>query len=210
MSRQFDWSSSQYLQGGAPITAYPFTMSIWYYYTTVRTQALIALTDESDTDDTFVLYISNADNVYYYVQRNSWTQTAIINTSANTWHHACAIETSNVSHSIIHDGDVSNKKTATGNITPINIDIVRIGYEQSPIYFDGRLAEPAIWNTALSNDEVVSLSLGYSPFLIRPQNLIFYPPLIRDDDKDLIEGLSLSAIGSPTVGEHPRVYYPRK
>jgi hypothetical protein len=73
---------------------------------------------------------------------------------------------------------------------------------------DGKVAEVGIWQATLTDAEVAILGKGYSPLFVQPDKLLFYIPLIRDNDQDLIGGLSLSEVGSPTITDHPRIIYP--
>jgi|SRR5215831_10134457 len=43
--------------------------------------------------------------------------------------------------------------------------------------FDGRIAEAAVWNVALSNAEIAALAAGVSPAYFRRSNLVFYVPI---------------------------------
>jgi hypothetical protein len=52
----------------------------------------------------------------------------------------------------------------------------------------------------------LSLSQGASPALVRPDNLAFYAPLIRDL-QDLRGGLAITNNNGATVVDHPRIYY---
>jgi hypothetical protein len=72
-------------------------------------------------------------------------------------------------------------------------------------FLTGMIAEAAIWNSALSLPEIVSLSKGFSPNLISPQNLVFYNPCVRDF-KDVRQGRVVTSSGV-TVSNHPRIYY---
>jgi hypothetical protein len=65
-------------------------------------------------------------------------------------------------------------------------------------------AEVAYWDRVnLDAGEIAALAAGYSPQLVRPQNLILYAPLVRSwADK---KGANLSS-GIGTAGaDHPRV-----
>lgn len=71
--------------------------------------------------------------------------------------------------------------------------------------FDGLISEAAIWNVALTDDEVASLAKGFKPTRVRPQSLVFYAPLVRDL-QDLTGALTITNNNTATVAEHPRVY----
>ena len=72
-------------------------------------------------------------------------------------------------------------------------------------YSDALIAEVGIWNAALTAAEVASLAKGMTCDKIRPQNLVFYAPLVRDliDAKG---GRIITNNNSATVANHPRVY----
>ena len=73
-------------------------------------------------------------------------------------------------------------------------------------FVDGQIAEFAIWNVALSADEIASLAKGFRPPLIRPQSLVFYAPCVRALH-DVRGGRTLVLqAGSDVASSHPRVY----
>lgn len=92
--------------------------------------------------------------------------------------------------------------TIIGNSTALSY-IVNLTLGQSGSV--GDLADISAWNVALTGAEIASLAKGFSPRRIRPQSLVFYAPLLRNL-QDLRQGLALTAVNSPTVANHPRVY----
>ena len=72
-------------------------------------------------------------------------------------------------------------------------------------FFTGDMAEVGIWNAALTAAEIASLAKGMTPDKIRPQNLVFYAPLVRNliDQKG---GLTITNNNGATVSNHPRIY----
>ncbi len=81
----------------------------------------------------------------------------------------------------------------------------RIANNSAGVFFLGRLSEVGIWNVALTAAEVASLAKGMTCDKVRPQNLVFYAPLVRDliDAKG---GLTITNNNGATVANHPRVY----
>lgn len=75
----------------------------------------------------------------------------------------------------------------------------------------GSAACVALWAAYLDDDEVMSLTKGFSPRRVRPQSLKFYVPLVRDL-RAVFDALSSgghsgwTTTGSPTVTDHPRSY----
>jgi len=128
--------------------------------------------------------------------------------TANVWHHACGVWASATSRVAYLNG--GSKGTDTTSCTPTSLDRIGLGNtaQSSPVrLLAGLLAEVGIWNAALTDDEVVALAKGFSPECIRPQNLVFYKKLIRKITDG--RGPAITAVGSPTVADHPRIIYPR-
>jgi hypothetical protein len=127
--------------------------------------------------------------------------------SANTWHHAAAVFDAVDSRAVFIDG--GGKGTNATSVTPASLDQTAIGVQLGIGVSggtSGRVAEVGIWDVALTDAEVAVLAAGYSPLLVRPQNLVFYAPLVREI-LDVVGGVSLTNTGS-TVGDHPRVLLP--
>ena len=72
-------------------------------------------------------------------------------------------------------------------------------------YMNGQIAEVGIWNAALTAAEVASLAKGMTCDKVRPQNLVFYAPLVRNL-VDVKGGLTITNNNTATVAAHPRVY----
>ncbi len=110
-----------------------------------------------------------------------------------------------------------NGVKATENTTTISAmadhDTTSIGHlsDSTPSLPNGEdWAEAAMWNEVLTDAEMTILDLGFSPFLVSPENLVMYVPMIRDDAggdvQDIISGNIFSAVGSPENVTHPRVF----
>lgn len=72
-----------------------------------------------------------------------------------------------------------------------------------------------MWTVALTTAEIALLADGLSPLFVRPQSLAFYAPLFGragagGEEEDWVGGAPLTATGSPTVTDHPRIIYPRR
>ncbi len=127
----------------------------------------------------------------------------------NTWNHACGVFSSLTSRTIYLNGAnaVTNTSTAGAYATA---DLVHVGAQGGGggavgQYFPGRIAEVGIWSAALTPGEVLSLSQGAAPDQIRPQDLVFYAPLVRDL-VELRNGVTLTNFNGAAVDDHPRVY----
>lgn len=209
MARAFTNDSSQYLEASStPVTAVPLTMACWFYSTEDANKDLMCIGSSSDQSN-FILRA--LDNEYVYASTyDGGTYGAARSASKyghNAWHHACGVWTDVDARAVFLDG--ANKGTESTSVTPVDQDRIGIGCYiwggSTGHYFDGYIAEAAIWNAALTDSEVAILAAGFSPLLVRPASLVFYAPLIRDEDRDIVGGLSLSPQNTPSVTAHPPV-----
>ena len=76
--------------------------------------------------------------------------------------------------------------------------------------WDGDIADAAFYTVALTEDELLALSAGYSPELIRPGSLVAYWPLFGNlsPETSRIGGYDMTLENAPTKADHPRVIYP--
>lgn len=72
----------------------------------------------------------------------------------------------------------------------------------------GDQAEIAGWDAALGVDEVVALSKGIAPLLIRPTSLVFYAPIIgrASPEPDIVAGTTGTLTGTANAA-HTRMAY---
>jgi len=100
--------------------------------------------------------------------------------------------------------------TDTSSQNPTNFTRLHIGSRRNNSttdeYYNGKIAEVAIWNVSLEDSDFISMSKGISCTLVRPQNLVFYAPLIRDIVDLTTSKLALTNNGGATVSDHPRIY----
>lgn len=215
MSREFD-GSTQYLEHGtAIITSEPLTMLAWFKPdVTNATQCLMAIADSGANTDWWRLEANSVGNVRLQAARSSgYNAISTGSYVANTWQMACATIHSSTDRRVFRDG--GNKGTNTTNATPISLDNTTIGRitRASPgFYMDGSIAEVALWNIALSDEEVAELyngGVGLSPLLMHPEALVAYWPLVGDDDdRDMAGAYAMTAYNTPTHDDHPPMLYP--
>lgn len=126
--------------------------------------------------------------------------------TVGTWHHAAGVFTSTSSRTVYLDGGNSATTTTTYNLTSPT-DGMRVGQftNNFPRYFDGKIADVGVWDAALTAAEIASLAKGMTCNRIRPQNLQFYAPLVRDLS-DVRKGVTITNLNTATVADHPRVY----
>ena len=214
MARSFVRTSSQYLEtNAAPVTAAPFTISVFVWTSeSANDKEVLWIGDKDVANHYWGLQVNSAERVRFEVNAGA-TEVAAQSPSTtfglSAWHHIAAIERSATDREVYYDG--SSVGTNTTSRSPAGADRISIGRDGSSspaAYMDGLIAEVGIWNIALNTSEIAALAKGFAPPLVRPTSLVFYLPCIVDTDKDLRGGLSLTPSGSPTVGSHARIFYP--
>jgi hypothetical protein len=124
---------------------------------------------------------------------------------ANTWTHAAGVWSGLNSRTAYINGGNSSTNAAPQNNISLTRSQIGANAAAATNRMNGLIAEVGIWNAALTAAEIASLAKGMTCDKIRPQNLAFYAPLVRDliDQKG---GLTITNNNSATVANHPRVY----
>jgi hypothetical protein len=105
------------------------------------------------------------------------------------------------------NGVNSSGGTACGNPPSEPNTIVSLLSSESGTaeFCNGTLAEVGVWNVALTSQQWTALSLGMSPLMVQPKNLIWYADLVNDLVGKF--GGPLTASGT-TQSTHPRMQWP--
>ena len=216
MAYQFTAANSRYLSTtSTPTTAAPFTISCWGNLPSLAgVQSLVSI-ESGNSNDIFLLYAFSGTQLAFFTQRQggSFGDTGGGFTfSANTWFNAIAVERAVDSRSLYLNGGTvigGSERTNTTNTGAPAVSRIAIGarYYSGSLggYANGLIAEVGIWNVELTESERVSLARGMTPDKIRPQNLVFYAPLVRDLN-DQKGGLTITNNNGATVANHPRIY----
>ena len=201
MAYDFNGTTQYVSAASAPATAVPMTMACWFNADDITSNHVLIRVSDGGTTNRLLLE-ANGAQAGDPVRARTGNQNASSATgfSASTWHHAAGVFTSSTSRRAFIDGVGGTANTGTQAVTGLNA--TRIGNEAAS-YMNGRIAEAAIWNVDLSDAEIASLATGVRPSLVRPQNLVFYAPLVRDL-VDYARGITLTNNNSATVDVHPR------
>jgi hypothetical protein len=215
MSRLFDDGSNEYLEiDSSPVASEPFTLACWFYSDNIADrQSLICLADKDVADNYHSLRANGtgAGDPISALSYDGDSERASTSTgySANTWHHACGVWAADNDRRAYIDGGSKGTNSNNQNVSGIDrISIGRNGDSTPANYMSGRIAEAAIWSAALTDAEVAILAKGYSPLFVRPQSLVAYWPLIRDEDQDRVGGYDLTAYNTPSIAVHLPMIYP--
>ena len=212
MARNFD-GSNDYLDAGNPsalnLSGDEVTLSAWIRLETTNDEGKI-LAKWSDAAGQFQYLLStNSGDQCLFAVFPGVTKIAQGSTTLvmNTWYHIAGVYDGSELR-VYCNGVLEDSTSATGNLTARNIP-VRIGAgsggsgSENP--FDGDIAHCAIWDTPLSNDEILSLASGISPLKIRKNNnLLFYAPVNgQDPEYDVVGQADLTVNGSVKSEEPP-------
>lgn len=183
-------------------------MACWHIRPIAALQILLAISDDGNANARFSLSAGSTSGAFIVAHNGTTAGTATVGSPVtNTWRHAAGVFTSTTSRTVYLDGTTTATNT-TSVSDPTSLDNLTIGARRNSSivnYFTGSIAEVGIWNVALAADEIASLADGMTCDKIRPQNLVFYAPLIRDL-QDVRGGLSITNNNGATVANHPRVY----
>jgi hypothetical protein len=87
------------------------------------------------------------------------------------------------------------------------MDSTTIGYlkrSSAGDYISGSMAHPAIWNVALTGNEIKQLAQGLRPDSMRRPNLVAYWPL-NGNYREVVAGRApTTLVGAPTFGPFTR------
>jgi len=225
MSRFYTYTSLEYCWTANNITNYPLTMATWFYPASVTlTMAMMGRGNTGVNESYDMLYLSGTaagDPIRVYSKASGAaaafaTATVGVNGVANQWYHACGVIAGSQDRRCYFNGGNKGTETATDR-TPYSVSGYALGAVPRlsfafPWY--GGLAESAVWNVALTDDEVAALGAGVCPLFIRPGSLVSYWPLggmydTDDGDHDMVGGYHLTPVNTPTTMDHPGgIIYP--
>lgn len=216
---------SRYLQyAGASLTAVPLTISAWCWTDSVGglAQTIVDLKASgaaTNREEFKLLIAGTTDFVQMVTSDGSGSGTAATSTTitASTWFHACGVTSAANSRAAYLNG--GGKGTNTGNRTPTGVNQTTVGMQggtANNLPFglaggNGYIAEVAIWNVALTDADVTTLALGVHPFLVRPDALVDYWPLMGRYSPEInlkSNTRVLTVNGALVQFPHPRIFMP--
>ena len=207
MAFSFNGTSSYIESTSTPVTGVPFTMACWVKSSVTNQSKTIMYLGNSATTSRFELNI--ASNIFSLAAGAGGPTTSAnssISVGNEIWYHVAGVCISPTSRFIFVNG--ATKVQNTTSRTPLGINNITLGAQilssTRGAFFGGTIAEAAIWNEALTDDQILSLQKGFSPYFIQPTNLKFYNRCIRTS-QDLYGGLNLTSANLSVV-DHPRIY----
>lgn len=188
MARNFVESSSQYIDfpkiDTLVGTVYTFAQR---FKIASLGAAQLGLANHRDTVSSTIALFQNSiltTGEYRIIVQANGTDFVVLDSTTNpstgVWHSG--IGTRNVDDiELFLDGVSEATGTSPGAMGTITSDDFKVGAIDSgsgPLFFfDGDIADVAVWSVVLTQDEIDAYNKGVSPTLIRPDKLVSYLPL---------------------------------
>lgn len=220
MAILFDDASTESLTlGSAILTAAPMSVSAWVYPDANVNNAIFNLYQNGSSDEGFGLWVQSGNSGFWFARNAAANASAASANTAtlNAWNHIVGVEVSSSSRSVRLNG--GTKVTDATSMTPAGLNRTAVGTSISGAgqqYMSGRIAELAVWNVALDDDEQIALSKRFDPMLIRPASLVV---LWRCDRNSFNKGggsttldnwkngYNLTEVNTPALAEHAPMIY---
>ena len=209
MARNFVAASSQTLDyAGAVLSAVPITMACWAKPVSATTAySVMAIHNNAALNWFYAAFSGSGFEAYQYDGSVSGVAT-VGGASAGVWQHTCAVFASNSKRTAYLNG-VAGASDTTVCSTPSGLNKTSLGIVfGSAAYFNGDMAEAAIWSAELTATEVAALAAGVSPLLVRPGSLVAYWKLygVNSPEPNLMVGGYNLVLNGPVQAVHPRVF----
>jgi len=211
MARNFAAASSQYLENTSlPVSATPLTIAAWFKPVSATAAYFIGYLGASGSNINYWALATDTSG-RVTASTNGVTATTSTSVSAGVWAHGCAVFASATDRrAFLNGGGKGTSATSRTPSSPVRLGVGCLDGSSRTTFMNGDIAELAIWNVALSDAEVLMLSTGVSPLMVRPDALKFYAPLMGraspEPDYKGTFNLTLPA-AAPTQSAHPRIFY---
>ena len=218
MARQFNGIDDHITNDNAPVSGPPLTIACWFNMPNATNDNILGGVFNSGTGGNWLALEARGDVAGDPIRARAFDDAASSEAvtatgfSANTWHHGCAVFRSNTDRSAYIDGGSRGNNSTSRAVTGLNRFSMGRAEDSTPSNpCDGLIAEVGVWDVALTDAEIAVLGAGYAPPLVRPQNLVrYYEYFGRTSPEIELMGGFDGIVTGTTLGDHPRIIYPRK
>lgn len=210
-------ASSQYLwsnRTGVSIT--PFTVGGWFKPTTLAANhILFCIANSGSSADVYELYYDNPNSTLRMLSGQASGTIAQSGSAADgtamtagVWQHVLGRSKGTADRSAALNGAFGTVNATVITPTQSNINATYIGVQR----YNGALSSFAngakfgwgLWNVDLTDQEVALLAKGYSPLMVRPNNLVSYWPFGADlPTRDWVGPAHLINVGTTPSLDRP-------
>lgn len=160
-SAEFDGSSDYIKSDSLPLSDWTnFTYSAWTYTETNAANQIVLSFGNSSNTTPISLLESRTDNTYRVYHRDNAAADVVADSNAltlNEWYYITATKEGNTLKIFVDGSQQGSQTDSTGSVTLNTFNVGRLERTTASNYFDGNLANVAIWNRALSSDEINSV-----------------------------------------------------
>jgi len=204
-------NGSRIIISNSPITSVPVTLSAWIRRDAIATgtRSIFVLTANNDELNIRLTSSNTSQAIMFFANYSGFAAASNGNIiAASAWTHVAArysLSGSRLTISVYVNGVKGTDGSSAVTFSQGAFVAMQIASYGGTSVFGGDIADAGVWNTALSDTEIVSLSQGISCRCVKPQSLMFYAPLIRNPN-DIRNNRTLTLVNSPTVSGHPSIY----
>lgn len=210
-ARSFNGTTQYLVHNAGPNVTRPMTYAAMFNPAALDVNYTVLSTGQAASNDHFVrLSLAGTTNRVAAGSADTSAVVAATSTtaySAGAWQHGTAVFNSATDRRAFLEG--GSKGTNATSRNPAAPDRTTIGVTHRLTllnFLNGSVAFAAMWDVALTDDEVAILGKRFDPRLVRPDQLRHYWPLIRDADIDIVGGKNMTPTASPGVSTNPRIF----
>jgi len=208
MARSFNGSSAYLELPSAAVSSEPITMACWFRPANITVaKGLVSVSTAAGNAGWQLGESQNAGCGVQESSINGGGGSAVgqkLGVIAGAWQHMAAVFSGASSRTAYLNAIAGTVETTSISVSGVNRTNIGARYAVTVGGFAaGDIADAAIWNVALTANELASLYQGVRPTSIRAESLAFYTPL---DDRWTYErkcGLILSDVGPTGSSEDP-------
>lgn len=202
MARQFVQPGSSMGFSALPVATGPLTLSCWFNRDAVlfssAAEVLVGFSTTVGTEQSYVLEVTSSLNVQARqvggVGPVTSVATSVGAVTNGSWNFAAAtfVSISNRRVNLNGTSTTNSNNTFFGNST-----FGEVGALNGSREFNGIVSDVAVWNVALTVDQVNQLAARFSPPVVAPQNLVGFFPMNRGGiNSSRVSNISLSPTGT--------------
>jgi Concanavalin A-like lectin/glucanases superfamily len=214
VSRSFDGTDDNLLfSTSAPVTGPPLTVACWVRPSSAANGTAVGLS-RSDNGNGYWALGADGSLIPFFEQGantggSASTATAGVALPTTSWSHLAGVCAAANSRTCYRNGVAGTTLTTSLTTTCNQITIGDLRLQVTDLSFrNGLIGSVGVWNVALSAGEIVALSRGVNPRMIRPGSLVFFAPLRGDasPERDYTAGQrNLTVTGAVAGQQHPPV-----
>ncbi len=205
-------SNEELTLASAPVTAPPFSVSIWFHALSVQNAFLWGVGDTTSTQRHYLEIEDAGGSTRLHAGSKDGVggSDAITSTeySANVYQHAMRIWESTTDRTAWLNG--GGKVQDTTSKAPSGIDRMRVGVDPDQTagkWYDGYVGWLVIWNVAIAENFVQMLAAGASPMGIVPESIVAAYPIYSNKTDGAVDvsgnGLDMGVAGTPVAAPGP-------